>query len=106
MYVGPLLIDLAMCLCLWCGIGSNFNFEYAKEFLDIYQKEREMVLTDDEWNLLELYCYFTILNQILFTIETKECAKPARIMINELLLPIEHIANAEKMFLEKIRQIK
>lgn len=104
MHIGPLLIDLAMTLCLWCGIGSKFNFEYAKEFLIVYQNERKMLLTDEEWNLLEIYCYLTILNQILFVIEAEECAKPSRDMINELLLPIEQIAKEEKMFLKKIRQ--
>jgi len=103
MYIGPLLIDLALTLCLWCGIGSTLNFEYAKEFLNIYQNERELLLTDDEWNLLEIYCYLTIFNQILFVIEAEECAKPMRNMINELLLPIEHIAKEEKMFLKKFR---
>ena len=63
-------------------------------------------LTDDEWNLLETYCYLTILNQILFVIEAEQCAKPVRNMINELLLPIEHIAKEKEMFLEMIRQIK
>ncbi len=32
MYIGPLLNDLALCLWLWCRIGSTLNFEYAKEF--------------------------------------------------------------------------
>jgi Ser/Thr protein kinase RdoA (MazF antagonist) len=103
MYIGPLLIDLAMTLCLWCGVGSQFNFEYAKEFLILYQNEREMLLTENEWNLLETYSYLTILNQILFVIEVKECAKPMRNMINELLLPIEDIAKESQMFLEKLR---
>jgi len=106
MYIGPLLIDLSLTLCLWCGIGSIFNFEYAKEFLIVYQNERQMLLTDDEWNLLENFCYLTILNQILFVIESEQFGKPRRNMINELLLPIEHIAKERKMFLEKIRQIK
>ncbi|CAF3469715.1 unnamed protein product [Rotaria sp. Silwood1] len=106
MYVGPLLIDLALTLCLWCGIGSIFNFEYAREFLFTYQNAREMLLTDDEWNLLETFCYLTILNQILFVIEAEQCAKPSENMINELLLPIEHIAKEENMFLKKVRQIK
>ncbi len=65
-----------------------------------------MCLTDDEWNLLEIYCYLTILNQILFVIEADECAKPMRNMIIELLLPIEQLAKERKMFLEIIRQIK
>ncbi|CAF0735101.1 unnamed protein product [Adineta steineri] len=104
MYIGSLLTDLSMTLCLWCGIGSEFNFDYAKEFLILYQNERQMLLTEDEWNLLEIYCYLTILNQILFVIEAEECAKPAKDMINELLLPIEHIAKEKTMFLKKIRQ--
>ena len=33
MYVGPLLIDIAMTMCLWSSIGSQFNFDSAKEFL-------------------------------------------------------------------------
>lgn len=106
MYIGPLLIDLAMTLCLWCGIGSKFNFEYAREFLFIYQNAREMLLTEDEWNLLQTFCYLTVLNQILFSIEAEQCAKPLKNMINELLLPIECIAKEENMFLEKVRQIK
>ncbi|CAF2043306.1 unnamed protein product [Rotaria magnacalcarata] len=106
MYIGPLLIDLAVTLCLWCGTGSIFNFEYAREFLFVYQNEREMLLTDDEWNLLKTFCYLTILNQILFSIQAKECAKSVRNMINELLLPIECIAKEENMFLGKVRQIK
>jgi Ser/Thr protein kinase RdoA (MazF antagonist) len=106
MYIGPLLIDLAMTLVLWCGIGSSFHFEYAKEFLIVYQNERQMFLTDDEWNLLEVFCYLTVLNQILFVIEADECAKPMRNMLNELLLPIEDIAKEKEMFLEMIRQIK
>jgi Ser/Thr protein kinase RdoA (MazF antagonist) len=100
MYIGPLLIDLAMTLVLWCGIGSSFHFEYAKEFLIVYQNERQMLLTDDEWNLLEVFCYLTVLNQILFVIEADECAKPMRNMINELLLSIEDIAKEKEMFLE------
>ncbi|UJR38474.1 hypothetical protein I4U23_031142 [Adineta vaga] len=106
MYIGPLLIDIAMTLCLWCGIGSKFNIDYAKEFLTVYQNERGMLLTENEWNLLEIYCYLTVLNQILFTIEVEECAKPIEDMINELLLPIEHIGKEEKMFVEKLREIK
>jgi len=62
-----------------------------------------MLLTDDEWNLLETYCYLTIFNQILFVIEADECAKPRENMINELLLPIEDIVKEKKMFLDKIR---
>jgi len=103
MYIGPLLIDLALTLCLWSGIGSKFQFEYAKKFLIIYQNEREMLLTDNEWNLLDIYCYLTILNQILFVIEADECTKSTRDMINELLLPIEDIGKEKKMFLDKIR---
>jgi Ser/Thr protein kinase RdoA (MazF antagonist) len=106
MFIGPLLNDLAMSLCSWCGIGSTLNFEYVKEFLIVYQNERQMLLTDDEWNLLEVYCYLTVLNQILFVIEADECAKPMRNMINELLLPIEQLAKERKMFLEIIQQIK
>jgi hypothetical protein len=106
MYIGPFLNDIAMCLCLWCGIGSILNFEYIKQFLIVYQNERQMPLTDDEWNLLEIYCYLTVLNQILFVIEAEECAKPMRNMITELLLPIERLAKERKMFLEIIEQLK
>ena len=103
MYIGPLLIDLSLTLCLWSSIGSIFNFDYGKIFLINYQKERKMNLTDNEWNLLEIYCYLTIFNQILFVIQAKQCAKPIENMINELLLPIEHIAKEKNFFLEKLR---
>lgn len=106
MYIGPFLIDLSLTLCLWSAVGSTFDFNYAKEFLIIYQNERKMLLTNDEWNLLELFCYLTILNQILFVIEAENCAKPMRNMINELLLPIEQIGKEKEKFLEKIRQIE
>ena len=55
-----------------------------------------MPLTDDEWNLLELYCYLTIFNQILFVIESEKSAKSSQEMINELLIPIECIAKENK----------
>ena len=102
MYIGPLLIDLAMTLSLWCSVGSEFKMDYAKQFLLNYQQERGMSLTIDEWNLLELYCYLTILNQILFTIEAEKDSKSTRDMINELLAPIEDI-DKEKDFIEKLR---
>lgn len=104
MYVGPLLIDIALTLCLWSSIGSQFNFDYAKEFLRVYQEERQMRLTEDEWNLLEVYCYLTILNQILFVIQSEKSAKRPDEMINELLLPLESIANESERFIEKIRE--
>jgi Ser/Thr protein kinase RdoA (MazF antagonist) len=106
MYIGPLVIDLASTLCLWCQIGLEFNFEYAKEFISIYENERQMLLNDDEWNLLEIYCYLTMLNQILFVIDAEHCATSRRNMVNLLLLPIEYISKEKKKFLEKIRQIK
>ena len=106
MYIGPLLIDLAMTLCLWCAIGSQLRMDYIRECLIVYQTERKMSLTDSEWNLLEIYCYLTILNQILFTIEADRCARPRQNMINELLLPIEHLAKQREMFLEIIQTLK
>ncbi len=69
-----------------------------EEVLIVYQNERQMLLTDAEWNLLEIYCYLTILNQILFVIEVDECAKPIRNMIIELILPIEQFGKKRKMF--------
>jgi hypothetical protein len=50
-------VDIAMTLCFWCSIGSKFQIDYAKQFLHEYQIARKMFLTNDEWNLLELYCY-------------------------------------------------
>ena len=103
MYVGPLLIDLAMTMCLWCGVGPHYNFDYAKEFVRVYQIERRMPLTDREWNLLELFCYLTILNQVLFVVESETSAELSRQMIEELLNPLEEIGKTEGMFLTKIR---
>lgn len=106
MYIGPLLFDLAMTLPLWCAIGSELQMNYIREFLIVYQSERQMRLTDDEWNLLEIYCYLTVFNQILFTIESEQCGKPKRDMINELLLPIEHLGKQRETFGEIIRLLK
>jgi Ser/Thr protein kinase RdoA (MazF antagonist) len=102
MSFGPFLIDIAMTLCFWCSTGSEFRIDYAKEFLIEYQNTRNMLLTNDEWNLLELYCYMTIFHQILFTIQLRDSRKGAEEMIEELLLPIEQIAQ-DKMFLKKIQ---
>lgn len=99
---GPFLIDIAMTLCFWCSCGSKFNKEYAKGFLIEYQNARNMLLTSDEWNLLELYCFMTMFHQILFSIQSRDSGRPIDDMINELLLPIEQIAHDE-MFLEEIR---
>lgn len=106
MYIGPLILDVAMCLCLWCSVGSTFRFDFAKEFLINYQNERKENLTDKEFELLEVYCYLTILNQILFTIECDECARPIELMIDELLLPIEFISKERKLFYNLIEEIK
>ncbi|CAF0997657.1 unnamed protein product [Rotaria sordida] len=102
MSFGPFLMDIAMTLCLWCSCGSKFNTDYAKEFLIEYQNARNMLLTNDEWNLLELYCYMTMFDQILFTIESRDSGRIIDEMINELILPIEQISQ-DKMFLKKIQ---
>ncbi|CAF2597974.1 unnamed protein product [Rotaria sp. Silwood2] len=96
---GPFLIDIATTLCFWCSCGSKFNTDYAKEFLMEYQNARNMLLTDDEWNLLELYCYMTMFDQILFTIQSRDNGRVIDEMINGLLLPIEQISQ-NKMFLK------
>ena len=106
MYIGPLLIDLAMTLPLWCSIGSEIQMNYVEEFLIIYQNERQMSLTKAEWNLLEIYCYLTVFNQILFTIEAEHGDKSIRNMINELLLPIEHLAKQREKFLKIIEKFQ
>ena len=103
MYVGPLLIDLAMTLCLWCSVGCRFNFAYAREFLRVYQVERQMPLTEKEWSLLEIFCYLTLLNQVLFVAEAEKEEEESRAMIEALLSPLEDIGESEGMFLEKIR---
>jgi hypothetical protein len=61
-----------------------------------------MLLTDDEWNFLELYCYMGIFHQILFTIESRDNGRIIDEMVDELLLPIEEIAH-DTMCLKKIR---
>ncbi|CAF1026708.1 unnamed protein product [Adineta steineri] len=99
---GPFLIDIAMTLCFWCSCGPKFNTDYAKQFLIEYQQTRKMSLTNDEWNLLELYCYMTIFHQILFIIQLQDNEKIINEMINELLLPIEEISQ-NKTFLRDIR---
>lgn len=104
MYIGPLLIDVAMVVCLWCSVGSQVQWEYVCECLRVYQKARGLALTEEEWNLLEIYCYLTILNQVLFTIEAEECAKPMEEMLTELLLPIEQIGAEGSMCSEKLRR--
>jgi Ser/Thr protein kinase RdoA (MazF antagonist) len=102
MSFGPFLIDIAMSLCFWCVSGSELNTDYVKVYLIEYQNARTMLLTDDEWNLLELYCYMTMFHQILFTIEVRDNGIVNDAMFNELLLPIEKISQ-DKMFLKKIR---
>jgi Ser/Thr protein kinase RdoA (MazF antagonist) len=106
MYVGPLLIDVAMTVCLWCAVGLRVDFDYARQFVNVYEIERGMRLTDAEWNLLETYCYLTLLNQILFTIDNDKSEKEKQETIDELLRPIEHIAEQENVFLDKIRAMK
>lgn len=102
MYVGALLIDTSMTLCLWSSVGAKFNIDFGRAFLLNYEKERGMRLTEDEWNLLEIYCYLTTLNQVLFIIEAERDSKSIEAVINDLLLPIECIGQEEK-FLEKLR---
>jgi Ser/Thr protein kinase RdoA (MazF antagonist) len=92
MSYGPFLLDLAMALCFWCSIGSQFQIDYAKQFLTEYQTARKMLLTNDEWNLLELYCYMTMFHQMLFTIQSRDNREVNDEMIEELLLPIEQIS--------------
>ncbi|CAF1415171.1 unnamed protein product [Rotaria sp. Silwood1] len=99
---GPFLIDIAMTLCFWCSCGPKFNTDYAKTFLMKYQNARCMLLTNDEWNLLELYCYMTMFDQILFTIQSRDSGRVIDEMINELILPIEQISQ-DKMFLKKLQ---
>ena len=100
MSFGPFLLDIAMTLSFWCSIGSKFQIDYAKEFLKEYQITRNRLLTNEEWDCLELYCYMTMLHQILFTIESNRTI--ANEMIEELLLPIEQISE-EKSFLKKVQ---
>jgi Ser/Thr protein kinase RdoA (MazF antagonist) len=102
MSFGPFLIDIAMAICFWCSCGSQMNTDYARQFLIEYQNTRNISLTNDEWDLLELYCYMTIFHQILFTIQSQDSGRDIEKMINELLLPIEQISQ-DKMFLTKIR---
>lgn len=102
MSFGSFLIDIAMTLCFWCSIGSEFRTDYAKEFLIEYQNARNMLLIDDEWNFLELYCYMTMFHQLLFVIQSQDCREVTDDMIEELLLPIEQISQ-DKMFLKKIQ---
>ncbi|CAF1331566.1 unnamed protein product [Adineta ricciae] len=97
MYIGPFLIDFTMALCLWCSVGSKLQSDYVKEFLGVYENERRMLITEKEWQLMGTYCYFTVLNQILFTIEAENDAKPKEEMINELLLPVEFIGKEMKL---------
>ena len=106
MYIAPLLIDVAMTLCMWCALGSELDWSYVSEFLLTYQRERAMLMTDDEWNLLEIYCYLTTLNQVLFTIRADKDERETRETTNELLLPIEGLAREGKVFFERIRSIK
>jgi len=102
MSFGPFLIDIAMSLCFWSSIGPTFHTDYAKEFLIQYQNARNMLLTNDEWNLLELYCYMVMFHQLLFTIQSRDRREVTDEMIEELLLPLEQISQ-DKMFLEKIQ---
>ncbi|CAF1073068.1 unnamed protein product [Rotaria magnacalcarata] len=102
MSFGPFLIDIAMTLCFWCSCGSKFNTDYAKTFLIEYQKARNMPLTNDEWNLLELYCYMTMFHQILFAIQSRDSGRMISETINELILPTEQISQ-DKLFL-KLRE--
>lgn len=99
---GPFLIDIAMTLCFWCSIGTEFRIDYVKQFLFEYQNARKMLLTNDEWNLLELYCYLTKFHQILSTIQSELSQKIIEDMVEELLLPIEHISR-DKLFLKNIQ---
>ncbi|CAF1105541.1 unnamed protein product [Adineta steineri] len=84
------------------NLEKNLPKDYAKQFLIEYQHTRKMSLTNDEWNLLELYCYMTIFHQILFIIHLQDNEKIINEMINELLLPIEEISQ-NKTFLRDIR---
>jgi Ser/Thr protein kinase RdoA (MazF antagonist) len=100
MSYGPFLLDIAMTLCFWCSIGSEFQIDYAKQFLHEYQITRKMFLTNDEWNLLELYCYMTMFHQMLFTIQSRDHRKVTIEMIEELLLPIKQIScSIKKIFI-------
>ena len=72
-------------------LRTRLDFGYAKEFVRVYQLERRMSLTETEWNLLELFCYFTIFSQGLFIIESDT---------DEM---IEGIRKAKGMFVAKIR---
>ena len=102
MSFGPFLIDIAMTICFWCLRGSTFDINYVKQFLIEYQNGRNLLLTNDEWNLLELYCYMAMLHQILFTIRSKDSGRVIDEIINQLLLPIEQISR-DRMFLQNIR---
>lgn len=103
MSFGPYLLDIAMTLGFWSSIGSKFQLNYAREFLREYQQQRNQSLTDEEWNLLELYCYMTMFHQILFTIQSRDQHREiADDMIEELLSPLEFIAN-EDSFVDKLR---
>jgi Ser/Thr protein kinase RdoA (MazF antagonist) len=102
MFFGPFLIDIAMTLCFWCSTGSEFRIDYVKEFLIEYQNARNMLLTNDEWDLLELYCYLTMFHQILCTIRSQFSQKVIDDMVDVLLLPIEHISR-DKIFLKHIQ---
>jgi len=99
---GPFLIDIAMTLCFWCSIGSEFRIDYVKHFLIEYQNARKMLLTNEEWDLLELYCYLTMFHQILSTIQSQLSRQIIEEMVDTLLLPIERISQ-DKVFLKNIQ---
>jgi Ser/Thr protein kinase RdoA (MazF antagonist) len=99
MSFGPFIIDIAMTLCFSCSVGSEFRVDYAKQFLIQYENARNMLLTNDEWNLLELYCYMTMLHQILFTIQLPDSRGMMNDMIEELIHSIEQISQ-DKIFLK------
>ena len=104
MSFGPFLLDLAMTLCFWSSLQSKFQINYAKEFLHEYQIARKMPLTNEEWDRLELYCYMTMFHQILFTIQSRdEHPDTADEMIEQLLSPLEGIANSSKNFVNDLK---